>query len=1084
MFVRAEINGLPLTSLLDTGASHSCCRSTLWDELKSRGATVAPMSARVIEASNTAEVVGVAFVTLSLGSREVKTPLYLVKNLKNPLILGLNTLRPLGVQVDLSENKVFIKGGKQDSALETIHVYKDSEGMNLSVNSIALEIDLEPPAPPLPEENLVEDLVFSHSDITIERAAQFNSLLKQWRLSFATSLGKTTQGQLTLYLDDSLPPIKQRYIRMSPKDQEIAHREVDRLLAEGVIEPSESPWSSPAFIIKRKDGRPRLVVDYRQLNARCKSNAAPLPAIADTLDSLKNSRWVSSLDLANAYNLFPMAPESIEKTAFTIQNKGIFNFRMCPFGLKSAPNCFQQLIERILQPVLYKSAVVFLDDILIYSLTWEDHVKAVNEVLKLLREAELRINWSKSQFLQERVLFLGYVVGQGELKVNPAKVEAVNSMARPRTLRQLRSFLAVIGWFRRFVSDLATKQEPLQVMLKEGKRLHWTAERNATFEGLKKDLTQAPTLSLPDFRYPFEVHTDGSAVGISGVLMQRINGQLKVVAYCSRTLSPAERNYTVTEIECLAVIVALEKWRPFVGGSRTAVFSDHASLQWLTNIKNPTGRLARWVLRLSQFDLEMHHIKGADNLLPDLLSRNPYENDEDDKEEQLHVAAFSFAETEDPWFLELKSKVISKPSHYPAFTVQMDGQLYKRIRDPVTKKEELRLVLPTEHRLRVLQECHDAPGAAHLGVKKTCDRISRQFYFPKLREAVKKYVQKCTLCQQFKAPPNGNVGLMAVHDHPIRPMRVVAMDIVGPLPPSGSNRWKYVLVIVCMATKWVIAQPLREATSKAVINVIEEHIMPNHGMPEIALMDNGTCFTSKEFKLYLKTHYVKQHLLPTYFPAANMCERVNRVLKTAIAMFAKSHKQWAANLSYLVYALRTSPSETTGFTPAKLIYGEEMRPLFDPNPISWSGGSTEFDPEVQDSGVMADRKAIWEKAREATKKAKEAQQKQYNLRRRSADYVVGDLVWLKGFPRSSKINAEAAKLFAKFRGPYKIKQLHSESQVQLMDLEGRDSGRHHVSHLKRAWLDLPEPVAKCLNIVLPVRKSSDISPGKECVVMG
>lgn len=822
---------------------------------------------------------------------------------------------------------------------------------------------------------------------------------------------------------------------------------------EGVIAPSDSAWCSPAFLIKRKDGRPRLVVDYRKLNSICKKNAAPLPCINETLDLLRNSQFVSSIDLANAYNLFPMHPDSVELTAFAVQGRGLFHFLMCPFGLSTAPNAFQQLIEKILRQTLYQFAIVYLDDVLIFSQSFEEHVQHVEQVFSLLREAGLRISWNKSQFLRERLLYLGYIVGQGELQVNQQKVEAVKMLALPRTIKQLRSFIALVGWFRRFVFDLSTKLEPLQEMNKAGGKIEWTPERISAFEAIKNELCSAPTLTMPDFSEPFEVHCDASNVGISGVLLQRIKGKVQIIAYTSRTLSPRERNYTVTERECLAVLIALEHWRAYLSGTRIVVFTDHASLLWLTNIKDPQGRLARWVLRLAQFNVDFRYVKGADNVLPDLLSRNPYEqHDENPNETDAIIAALDFTKSQDSWYLSLVAKVKAEPERYPSFAFSHDGNLVKRIRDPITKMEEYRKVLPADHRSKVIRECHDAPGAAHLGVKKTANRIAQTYYFPRLHEEVRRYIQKCIPCQKFKIPNTGPAGMMKVHERPMKPMSALALDFIGPLPPSGGNR--YVLVAVCMATKWVILRASRDCSTATVIKFMDEKVIPAHSAPEIMLTDNGSAFVSSEMKKYLKAHHIHQHLLPTHYPSANPVERVNRVVKTTIAIYTKNHKSWAATLPMVEYALRTAVSDTTGFTPAKLLYGQELRPLFDPDPPSLSGSATPF----QVDHLMESRKRIFEAAENAVKKAKEAQKKSYDLRRRNVKYKEGDLVWCKNFPKSSAVRGEAAKLFAKYVGPYRITKMHSDTQVQLADLLKKDAGRHHVSHLKKAFIDEPATV--------------------------
>lgn len=1050
LFVTLRIRDLEITALVDTGAEVGIVfNSALFYDLIKAGVRLNPTSSTVKVANGeTAEISGYCYPLVRIGSATWKGKALIMKRLSCPAILGFQALRDLDATLDVKARRLVLQGHAVAETPEEIPLF--------SINAMKLESSLpltaEEELPELPTEfGETPCLEVNHSAVSEPEETKFRQLIAKWSKEFADSPGITDVVEMKLYPDPSMPPVKQRAYPLSPVMTRIASEEVDRLLQQGLIEPSDSPWAAPAFLLPKKNRTEwRLTVDYREVNKICRKNAYPLPRMQETLDRLKDSKFVTNLDLVMGYHQIKMAPESQDLTAFSIHGKGHFQYRVMPFGLSTAPAVFQATMEKILQPVLGKHTHVYLDDIIIASKSFDEHLEHLEEVFKLLRKAGLKLNWKKCNFLQEFTEFLGFIVGQGQIRVSPKKVEAVQNFPRPKTLRQLRGFLALLSFVRRFIPNLAERCSPLNEMLRKGEKFTWTPERNEAFLKLKSCLTDAPVLSLPDFQYPFEIHCDASDHGIGGVLLQNINDEYHIIAYASKVLSKPERNYTVTEKECLSVIFCVEKWRAYIEGQKTKIKTDHSSLLWLHNTKNASGRLARWLTRLAPFDLDIIYVKGKDNQVPDFLSR-AY----DETPDEVDVAIIdippeveNYKDTTDTWYLTLMKNVEQHPHRYPHFQVKNEA-LYKLVRDRAIQRNVWKQVVPTDSRQSILHLAHDTVLGTHLGVSKTLHKIANKLYWPNMFKDVQNHIRNCIDCQTYKASNLKQAGEMAEKSlDEIKPFDLITMDLIGPLPLS-KNKNQYILVLVDSATKFVVAEPIRKATTANCIKVIEKNLILQFGPPRILLTDNGKQLISNQMKKFCESYKIQLQAIPFYFPSANQTERYNRTIKTALAIYAKDdHTSWDIHLPYVVFSLRTAVSEITNFSPSRLVFGKELNQVFEQDPALVTGQKQPFNAVSYANQLELERKDIYERAKKAYNKAKTQQARHYNLRRRRVIYTQGTLVWRKNFELSSGVDRTTSKLNPKFIGPFKIGNKFSDTQYELFDLNGKSCGRWHVSHLK------------------------------------
>ncbi|XP_048448087.1 uncharacterized protein LOC103926898 [Pyrus x bretschneideri] len=415
--------------------------------------------------------------------------------------------------------------------------------------------------------------------------------------------GSRARGSLTPY-------------RMAPAELRELKVQLQELVDKGFIQPSTSPWGAPVLFVRKKDGTLRLCIDYRQLNRVTIKNRYPLPRIDDLFDQLRGACVFSKIDLRSGYYQLKINRNDVPKTAFRTRY-GHYEFLVMPFGLTNAPAAFMDLMNRVFQPYLDRFVIVFIDDILVYSKSKAEHVRHLTLVLKRLREHQLYAKFSKCQFWLNQVAFLGHVISAQGVLVDPQKVAAVENWEQPRTVTEVRSFLGLAGYYRRFVKDFSVIALPLTRLTRKDVKFEWDDRCEQSFQQLKRCLTQAPVLALPDDNGDFEVYSDASLNGLGCVLMQ--HG--RVIAYASRQLKPHELNYPTHDLELAAIVFALKLWRHYLYGEKCRIFTDHKSLQYLFTQKELNLRQRRWMELLSDYDCTIDYHPGRANVVADALSR-------------------------------------------------------------------------------------------------------------------------------------------------------------------------------------------------------------------------------------------------------------------------------------------------------------------------------------------------------------------------------------------------------------------------------------------------------------------------------
>ena len=473
-------------------------------------------------------------------------------------------------------------------------------------------------------ENLSSVFTLDNTNLSDGDKTRAAELLEEFHDLFSMSkedLGRTNRVQHHINTGDTTP-VKQAARRVPGHQKEEVRKHLQERTDNSIIQPSDSPWASPIVLVKKKDGTTRFCVDYRKLNNVTKKDAYPLPRIADTLDSMCGARYFSTLDLASGYWQVELHSDSREKSAFATCY-GLYEFNVMPFGLCNAPATFQRLMENVLKGLQWKTCLVYLDDVIIYSKTPEEHLERLREVFGRLREAGLKLKPTKCQFFQHNVNYLGHVISEDGVETDPDKIKTVTEWPIPISAKQVRSFLGLASYYRRFIQGFATIAAPLYRLTEKDAQFKWTDQCTEAFNRLKQLLTVAPVLAFPSFDEGFILDTDASNVGIGAVLSQVQDGKERVIAYGSRTLTKAERKYSTTKKEMLAFVYFSKYFRHYLYGKQFVARTDHGALKWLHNFKEPEGQVARWLEQLGEFDFVVEHRPGVKHGNADAMSRSP-----------------------------------------------------------------------------------------------------------------------------------------------------------------------------------------------------------------------------------------------------------------------------------------------------------------------------------------------------------------------------------------------------------------------------------------------------------------------------
>ncbi|XGW20173.1 hypothetical protein V3C99_003753, partial [Haemonchus contortus] len=532
-----------------------------------------------------------------------------------------------------------------------------------------------------------------------------------------------------------------------------------------IIEPSSSPWSSPIVLVRKKDGSLRLCVDYRKVNQVTHIDSHPLPTIDTILQNLKGKSWFSTLDLSSGYWQMKLADGAKEKSAFAI-TEGLYQFKVLPFGLASSPAAFQRLMHSVLHSLQGDEVSCYLDDIIVATATKERHMVVLGKVLERLRLEKLKLNPKMCILMEPKVEFLGHVLDKDGLHADPKKISAIREYPTPQTRSELKTFLGMCSYYRKFILRFSKIAAPLHEMTSQGTKFEWTKSRTDAFETLKEALTSTPVLAQPDIEgarsgaRPFCIHTDASYSGVGAVLSQKGDDNfLHPIFFASKGLNKSERNYHITDLEALAVVTALRRFHMFVYGLPIHVYTDHQPLTALFTRSNVSARVLRWALELQAYNIKFVYVKGAANRVADALSRGAVDAATLEENTSIPNELIVASTTEEPeWTRELRQdaiygKVITALEHgMLSEEVVFPNQIRKmKVADfmlqdgylCVLDKENVRRVVPKVFRKQVFHDAHSALLAGHFGARKVLRELSRRVFWENMTRDVRLWTEEC-----------------------------------------------------------------------------------------------------------------------------------------------------------------------------------------------------------------------------------------------------------------------------------------------------------------------------------------------------
>jgi transposase InsO family protein len=941
-------------------------------------------------------------------------------------------------------------------------------------------------------------------------------LLLKWRDAFSLhdlDTGHTDVVTHEINLTDDTP-IKLPHRRIPPHMYAEVRNHIQDMLQAGHIRPSQSPWSSPVVLVRKKDKSLRFCVDYRSLNRKTIRDAFPLPRIDETMDALCGAKYFSSLDLRAGYWQVGVKEEHKERTAFTIGPLGFYEFQSMPFGLTNSPATFQKLMHRCLGD-LHKDCLVYLDDIIIFSTDLDEHMKKLEKVFERLKEYNLKLKPSKCKFLQKSVKYLGHIVSQDGIQTDPDKLQVVKSWPVPTNVKHVQQFLGFVGFYRRFIKDFAKIAHPLTRLLKHLDKVSrtktpfcWGAEEQNAFAILKSAMVEAPVLSYADFSLPFEVHVDASLVGLGAVLCQRRDGELHVIAYASRSLKPSEMNYSAYKREFLALKWAItDKFYDYLYGATFQVWTDSNPLTYVLSSARLDATGHRWLARLSNFDFSIHYKTGKTNTDADGLSRIPEITNEVTKAvctssvsdegcvsclpmsvqavDDLELSCKSVVESLDMKSLQRADNILSKfidwkirdcrPTKADLVGVSdslarlardwdklqiIDDMLVRQIQH--NSQRVLQLVVPSSCVSKVLHQLHDDIG--HPGRDRTLALVQVRFYWPGYTRDIENYVKQCFRCMCRKAQ-NPKASIVPIITS--RPLELVCMDYLLVEPSQG---YEHLLVITDHFTKFSRVIPTKNESAKTTAKVLLESFINLYGYPERLHSDQGRNFESSLIQEICNLSGIAKSRTTPYHPQGNgSCEKFNSTLLGLLGTLAEDKKaRWKDYINTLVFAYNCTPHKTTGFAPYELLFGRVPRLPIDSEfgltaletkSVSYANYVDDLKEKIQYSQSLAN-------ANMALKADRSGQRHSRSVALNPNDRVLVRKVGLKGRHKLANLWDESI---------YIVVQQTNDS-IPVYEVKPESGGKHRVLH-RNMLLPLgsvvpPKPVPKPRkkNVLVPVAK--------------
>ena len=953
----------------------------------------------------------------------------------------------------------------------------------------------------------LEALELSH--LTAEQREELKGMLKRNADAFDPTIPSKPNipYEHHMVIKEGTQPISYPPRRAGPAKEQVIREHLDQMLKDGVIRPSRSAWAAPVSLVKKPGGGLRFVTDYRELNANTIPDKYPLPRVDTTIDYLAGKRWFTIMDLRWGFWQIPIKEDHKHYTAFCTPH-GLFEYNKLPFGLRNSPPTFQRVMDAVLAGIKYSFCLAYVDDIIVFSDKFDEHVKHIDQVLGRIREAGLRIKLEKCRFAESELKFLGKVVNCRGVTVDPAKVDGILELKAPTNLSALQSFLGMCVFHARHIPNYTARCAPLYALLRKDAAWRWGTVEQAAFEEVRDGIRQAALLEFPEPDLPLILSVDASKCGLGAALYKVKDKKRYPIALLSKSLTDTETRYTNTEREGLAVVWAIQTLDSYLWGNKFTVETDHSPLLPLRSKGDLSGKWARWSYAVADYDFVLVHKPGKSlsHRTPDLLSR-AYDGPakrrtvgvqtggasgqgavtvetEPDEEVFLTVAPLVHGTPED---LATRQQDDTKVGGYYRYVKTGEAEeadrkrlarqtstmilnndvlyrVYRLDRAGFRSRLFQQLVLPTGLRRQALEQCHDDLVSGHLGRDRTLRRVQESYWWPGWHQDTVNHVKSCVRCSATKPSPKlrvGNLNPVVVNDV----WEKLGVDIVGRLPTTGRGN-RYVVVLTDYLSKWVEAFAVPDITVNRVARRIVEDVFCRYGVPGSLVSDRGQPFVSKLQQRILRLLGTVPAFTSPYHPEADgLTERFNGTLVKMISCYVneQTHDDWDVQLPYLLLAYRTAFHQSTHESPFYLMFGRDVRlpkDLLQHSYHDWE--QTEEEPEVRHDIDVRDYKQevqqrlqkAWESARANIREAQQLQRTWYDRVSHldGCGFREGDKVWLAvpKFTRSARSEKQTTveKFAVKWTGPHRVIS-HNGPTFKLLEVVSPTEVIYRQAHARR-----------------------------------
>ena len=961
-----------------------------------------------------------ARICLTIGERTTWEKFYITGLGRQKIILGLPWFRTHNPNIDWITGRISwkkqnqIRNNPEDEEDLLIHFINGTNEQEAKINASKIH----------DTQNIVKE-----EPLKERIPKEYHKWLKLFDKKAADRFPKSKVWDHKIELKPEFKPQRAKIYNLTPEED----RELDKFLREqlekGYIRKSESEMTSSFFFVGKKDGKLRPCQDYRYLNEWTKKNGYPLPLITELLDKLKGAKLFTKLDVRWGYNNIRIRRGDEWKAAFTTK-KGTFEPTVMFFGMCNSPATFQTMMDNIFRKLIDRGQViVYMDDILIYAKEALELEEITKEVLQILEENDLYLKPEKCFFKQKKIDYLGMIIEEGKIAMDPSKLKGLRDWPTPKTVKQVRSFLGFGNFYRKFIRHYSEIAKPLNNLLRKDQIFKWTNESQKAFELLKKKFTEEPVLKMPDQTKPFQIECDASKYASGAVLTQIDDqGARHPCAFISKTFNEAERNYEIHDRELLALIRALEEWRHYIQGSpfTTTILSDHANLNYFTKKQKLNRRQARWALTLAEYNFELKHTPGHRMIQSDALSRRAdlYPENDRDNEDKVLLPENIFIHLIDT---ELQREIAnSEKLDFDAANAiktllnSKPGEKMKNLEDWTTQSFEGKNMLfykgrnyiPDDIKLRrnITKRYHDSITAGHPGELETYNSVREHYWWPGMKRFIKQYVQGCADCQRYKINRNPTNPVLEPIEgsRNLRPFADCSMDLITDLPPTMG--YDSILSVVDRGlTKGILTIPCtKNSNAEDIARLLVNNLYKRFGLPDRMLSDRDPRFAAKSFREMMKLLGIESNLTTAYRPQSDgATERFNQEIEAYLSIYCANHPtNWPQALPTLEFTHNNRRHADRIRTPFELMFGTS------PLSIPTSFENSKY-PDINErlENLTKER----QEALAAHELARTRMMERYKSKYKP--FKVGQMVMLS--TKNLKINLPA-KMKPKAEGPFKI----------------------------------------------------------------